>query len=298
MKRHLGTLSAVGSALIFGFTPIGGRFSYNGGSNGIMLTFFRAAFAIPVLYLILKQQGISLELSARERRDLLLVGPLGPALATVLLYCSYQYISTGIATVLHFSYPVLVTMISVAFFGEKFSKGKTAALFCSFLGVLMFFQSGEHSGTTGIFLAFASSVAYTVYMIGIEKTSLKSMHYFKLTFYVCCIAAVVSFAVGLAMNNVTFHLTPVAWVYTILVSMFASIGAVTLFQLSIQLIGASSTAILSTLEPITSVVLGALILNEKLSLQKWVGCVLILTSVVGVTYLQTRKTPLDESIDL
>lgn len=295
MKRHLGTLSAIGSALIFGFTPIWGRLSYDGGSNGIMLTFFRAAFAIPVLFLILKQQGISLKISARECRDLLWIGPLGPALATVLLYSSYQYISTGIATVLHFSYPVLVTMISVIFWGVKFSKGKTSALICSFLGVLMFFQSGEHSGTMGIFLAFASSVAYTVYMIGIEKTSLKSMHHFKLTFYVCCMAMVVSFAAGIVTHSITFRLTPIAWVYTILVSIFASIGAVTLFQLSIQLIGASSTAILSTLEPITSVVLGALILGEKLSLQKGIGCILILASVVGVTYLQTRKSSTDES---
>lgn len=289
MKKYLGTLSAIGSALIFGFTPIWGRMSYDGGSNGIMLTFFRAAFALPVLFLILKKQHVSLKISREEIKDLLVIGALGPAMATVLLYSSYQFIETGVATVLHFSYPVVVTLAGVILFHEKVGIGKIAALLCSFCGMLMFFESGTGGNITGVILALASSIAYTIYMIGVEKTSLRGMHHFKLTFYVCCIAMVVSFTAGLFTNSITFALTPTAWIYTVLVSMFASIGAVTLLQVSIQLIGASSTAILSTLEPITSVVLGAVILSESLSSRKLIGCLFILCGVVWITVIQIRK---------
>ena len=69
MKRYFGILAALTSAFIFGVTPILGKLSYEGGGNGIMPTFLRVAV-------------------------------LDPAMTTVLPYSSYQYISTGIATVL------------------------------------------------------------------------------------------------------------------------------------------------------------------------------------------------------
>ena len=102
MKKYLGIFVALLSAFIFGFTLMLGKLSYAGGSNGTMLAFLRAAFAIPVLFLILKWQGIPLKISKEERRALFCIAVPGPALTTVLLYSSYQYILTGIATVLHF----------------------------------------------------------------------------------------------------------------------------------------------------------------------------------------------------
>lgn len=267
-----------------------GRLSYDGGSNGIMLTFFRAAIALPVLLVILKCQGVSMKLTKQEVKDLLCIGIPGPAMATLLLYSSYEYIGTGIATVLHFTYPAVVVLAGVVLFREKIGKGKLVALMCSVCGMLFFFEPGTKGGTTGILLALGSSIAYTIYMVGVEKTSLKHMHHFKLTFYVCCISMVESFTVGCFADCITFSLTPMAWFYTVLVALFVSLGAVTLLQLGIQLIGASSTAILSTLEPITSVALGALILKESLSVAKGIGCVCILCGVVGVTLMQTRRS--------
>ena len=62
-----------------------------------------------------------------------------------------------------------------------------------------------------------------------------------------------------------------------------------LFQLGITLIGASTTAILSTLEPITSVVLGVIILSEQISAVKLAGCALIFAGVVLVTTAQMKE---------
>ena len=73
--------------------------------------------------------------------------------------------------------------------------------------------------------------------------------------------------------------------------MLTSVGAVTLFQLGVLYVGPSTSAILSTFEPITSIVCGVLILGESLSLLKIIGCVLILSGVILITLSESKKSP-------
>lgn len=288
MKQHYGIIAAVASAFIFGFTAILSKLSYEGGSNGITLTFLRAAFAIPVLFAVLKIRRVPVAISKKELRDVLMVGIPGPALTTLLLYGSYHYISVGIATTLHFMYPVMVTLAGLVFFKDTAGKPKPLALALGFSGVLLFFENNSAVGIVGILLAFSSSLTYTIYMLGVEKTSLRHINHFKLSLYFCVLSLVMSGLFGAATGTLTFQLATSAWAYSFLVSILVAVGGITLLQWGITLIGASTTAILSTLEPITSVLLGALILSERLSLLKLSGCILILASVFIVT--RTKNT--------
>ena len=287
--RSFGVLAAILSAALFGSTGILGKLSYSGGSNGVTLAFLRSAFAVPVLFLLLKRGRISLKLSRAEITALLKVGILGPAATTVLLYSSYEYISVGLATVLHFLYPVVVMVTGLVCFRERVRFAKILAVVMGFVGVLCSLDDLGQIRITGIVLALLSSVSYTVYMVGVERTALSRMHHFKLSFYVGILSMVVSSVYGLASGSLTLRLTPAAWGASFLVSMLVSVGAVTLFQMAITRVGASTTAILSTLEPITSLILGGLILSEPFSVSKGIGCVLILTSVVLVTRTRTNQ---------
>ena len=282
MKKTSGITAAFLSAFIFGFTPILGKLSYVGGSNGVTLSFLRAAFAIPVLFVLLKIKRIPVGITNREAADLFRVGLFGPAATTLLLYESYRYISIGMATMLHFIYPVIVTFASVLLFKSKVGVRKMIALLLGTTGVMLLFSGCDDISTVGIVLALLSGLTYTWYMLGVEKTSLNKMHYFKLTFYFCMVSMVISGLFGLAMGMLTFKLTIESWVYSLLVSMFVAIGAITLFQFAITRIGATMTAILSTVEPITGVLLGAVILGEAITLTKAAGCILIFASTLLV----------------
>ena len=145
MKKHFGIIAALLSAVLFGITPIMGRLSYEGGSNGTTLAFLRTAFSVPVLFVILKLKGISLKISLSELRDILLIGILGSGMTIVLLYSSYQYIPVGIATVLHFFYPTIVTLVSLVINHENHehpSPLKLIAMFLGLCGVVLFFEPG------------------------------------------------------------------------------------------------------------------------------------------------------------
>lgn len=114
--KSKGIFLTILSAIIFGFTPIIAKITYDLGSNGITLAFLRHAMVIPILYGIIKLQKVSLHITKTQLKNILLVGIFGSGLAILTLYSSYSYISVGSATVLHFLYPMFVSLLSLVFF--------------------------------------------------------------------------------------------------------------------------------------------------------------------------------------
>lgn len=289
MKKYAGMAAALLSAFLFGSTAILAKLTYSMGSNPVMLVFLRAGFALPVLLALVKAKRVPLALTKREARDVLLVGLLGFAPTGLLLYGSYQYIAVGLATVLHFLFPVVVTLAGLLFFKSKLSPAKLVALVLGMAGVVLFFDGADRAGAAGLALALASAFTYSFYMLGVEHTTLRHLYHFKLTFYLSLCSMVVSGVFALCTGNMTFAISPLGWVYTILVSLLVSVVAFTLFQVAIRLSGATTTAILSTLEPITGVVLGVVVLGEALSPMKVAGCVSIIAGVLVITITGAKQ---------
>lgn len=293
--KYKGILFTVASAAIFGFTPILTRIAYEGGANGVTMTFLRAVIALPVLWFIIHRRGLPLRVTPGELKGVTLAGILGSGATCIMLYMSYNYISVGLATTLHFIYPLLVAGACVLLFHERMNFWKVFALAAGMAGIVLSVDFASPGGVTGMALALLSGVTYTFYIIHVDKSGLKSMYYFKLSFYLCVMMALVSGVYGLFAGALTFQLTPMAWFFAVLVSLFASVGALSLFQLGIRYTGASTAAILSTLEPITSIVLGVLVLREEISLLKLAGCAFILASVILIT-LAERKQPVSREV--
>lgn len=275
------------SAVIFGFTPILVRISYNGGANGITVAFLRAYLALPFLYFLVRRRGVSLSLSPKERKTVLLLGCIGSAATTLTLYMSYNYISVGMATTLHFIYPLLVSVSCVLFLHQKLLLYQKTSLVLGCAGIFLFMDFQTSSGMMGIFLALLSGVCYAFYISYMSSSGIHDMYFFKLSFYLCLVMGTVCGLFGLATGHLTLNMTGTAWLFALMVSLLTSVGAISLLQLGIRLTGPSTAAILSTLEPITSVILGILILHEELSLLKLLGCVFILSSVAVITFNQS-----------
>ncbi len=289
MKKYGGMAAALLSAFLFGSTAILAKWTYLYGSNPVMLTFLRALFALPVLFLVLRLRHVSLRLSRREARDILLVGFLGFAPTGLLLYGSFVYIPVGFGTVLHFMFPVVVTLGGVLLYRQKIGPAKLLALGFAMVGVLLFFEGAGQAGLLGTVLALASAVTYSVYILGVERTSLFSMPKLKLTFYFSLCASLFSGGLALCTGNLTFAIQPLGYLYSFLISMLVAVGAFTLLQLAITLCGATTAAILSTLEPITAVALGVLLLGEGITPKKMLGCVFILAAVTLITMAGAAK---------
>lgn len=290
--RVKGIICTISSAVIFGFTPILARMAFDGGANGITVTFLRGSISIPFLFLFLKYKKIPLSLG-KEWKMLLIAGILGMGMTTLLLYSSYGYISVGMATTIHFTYPMIVTLAGSLLFRDKMNWRKIVALILCSGGIATFMEKMSFDGGTGVLLSLLSGVSYALYMLCVDKGKLKEMYYLKLTLYLNLCMSFVSGIWGMYTGQLSLGLTPKAWLLCLMVSFFVSFGAAPLLQLGIKWTNASTAAILSTMEPITSVFLGIMFLNERLTRIKWIGCILILLSILLITSAES-KSPVRE----
>lgn len=278
-----GIFFTIVSAIVFGFTPILARITYDGGSNPVSAVFFRSLFVLPIFVIILKSRGIPILVSGRNDAKLFFLGGFSTGITSILLYMSYVYIPIGMATTLHFVYPACVSLACVIFFKDRMGPATLVALAASTLGVFLFAGKMTAGSLAGIILALGSGVTFAFYIVLADKTTLKENDSFKVAFYICLLTALISAVYGLGTGQLTFGLTPKAWLYSFLVSMFSSLGGVALLQLGIKCCGGTTASILSTFEPITSVICGAIILGEQLTLPKIAGCACIVFSVILIS---------------
>ncbi len=294
MNKTKGILSVVLAAFIYGFTPILGKLSYLEGSNTLSLTFYRSFFSLPLLLVILKYKKIPLTITKTELGKLSILGILGPALTAITLYGSYNYISVGMASTIHYVYPVLVTITCILIFKEKICKEKVIALIFSTMGVLMFFEGDFTGSVIGVIIALLSGVVYGAFILFMDKSKINVMYPFKITFYTSLIAAIFLFIYGTITNQLVFKMTLLGWIYTGLVSFFASILANTLMPIAVKNVGATATSILGMFEPITSVILGIIFLRESFTLKSVIGCSLILIGVLIITIAKDKNNNVEE----
>lgn len=290
IKRSSSILAAVASAVIFGFTPIMAKYAYSGGSNGIMMSFTRALFALPVLFLICKHKNLRFRLKRPEFIAMFFTGIFGSAATTLLLYSSYSYIPVGNATTIHFCYPIIVTFILTFRYHDKLKKYKIIALSLCAVGIFAFINSKDSMHFIGIILAFLSSISYAILMISIERSPVSGLHSYVSVFYFALCNCIVSAIFGLLTKSLNFNLTAEAWAYSLIISILVSVIAFSLFKFAISTCGAFTTSLLSTIEPIMSVLLGWLILDESLTLRKIIGVLAILAGIIIVTTFEFRDS--------
>ncbi len=220
------------------------------------------------------------------------------AVTTLMLFISFSLIDVGVATTIHFIYPVFVTLGCVMFYKEKLGMQKFFALLIATSGIACFFfgvdmSAGFGGGTfMGLFLAVASGVTYAFYIIYMDKSGLKNQPVFKITFYVALMSSIAMGIFGMGTGQLTLTtLTPEAWYISIVFALLCTVVALSLLQIGIKHVGASTAAILTTFEPITSIICGVLLLGETVTTIKIMACALILIGVVTLSLAKEKKPP-------
>ncbi|MBU3204076.1 DMT family transporter [Clostridium algidicarnis] len=280
------------SSITFGFAFTLGPMTYGaGGSNPVTLTFLRNFLSLPFLLLIVLFLKVDLKVTKAQLKNLVILGFIGNSITTLMLNIAFANIDVGIVTPIHFTYPMFVTLACVIFFHEKLSKQKIVALIIAMSGIGCFFFSALNSAPfnsstlIGLVLAVASGMFYAFYIIFMDKSGLKSESPFKITFYVALASSLGMFLYGNITNQLVLStLTPKSWAISTIFAFLCTVVALSLLQVGINHIGASEAAVISTFEPITSVIFGALLLGEKITLIKIIACLLIFAGVLILSF--------------
>lgn len=292
------------SSITFGFAFTLGPMTYGaGGSNPITLTFLRNFLSLPFLLLIVLFLKVDLRVTKNQLKNLAILGFIGNSITTLLLNIAFAHIDVGIVTPIHFTYPIFVTLGCVLFFHEKLSKQKIIALVIAMSGIGCFFieslNSASFNSSTliGLILAVASGAFYAFYIIFMDKSGLKSESPFKITFYVAIASSIGMFFYGISTNQLVLSsLTTKSWIISAVFAFLCTVVALSLLQVGIKHIGASEAAVISTFEPITSVIFGILLLNEKITPIKIIACILIFSGVLILSFAKNNTSEIKQEL--
>jgi drug/metabolite transporter (DMT)-like permease len=208
---------------------------------------------------------------------------------------SYNYIPVSLASTLHFTYPAIVTVLSILIFKEKLEPMKIISLALSIIGVYILADSGEASiNLKGVIFALASGVFYSIYTIELARAEIKVMEGLLLTFYVSLLSAASIFIFGAVTGSLMFTMQPSAIFGILGLALVCTVFAILAYYKAVQIVGPSDTAILSTFEPVTGVVLGMIVFGERLSLSASIGSSLIIVSVLFFSYNRNTKAREEE----
>jgi len=285
-----GSLLMIISAIMFGSMPLFVKNFYLGGANAISVVFYRNFLPLPILFFLMWRTSPSkMSITKVEFKKFLVVGSIGAALTPILMYSSYNYIDSSMATTLHYIHPVVVFLECFLFFHDKIDKIKIVSLIMSTVGIFMFYSPGSPANALGILLALASGVTFASYIVFLDKSGLSKLNPFKYGFYNSLVCSVLVLCYALATGSFAYKLTPLAWGYLFFFSISLTVVAVVCFQLGVRMIGPQNTAILSTFEPLTSIFWGIVVFQDQFNQKTILGTVLILASVLLLTLFEGRS---------
>ncbi|MCI8948602.1 MAG: EamA family transporter [Lachnospiraceae bacterium] len=287
-KEMAGAGGAMFSAFLYGLNAFFASGAYQGGSNPITFTCFSSFFSMLILLLLMLEQKTPVLPKKNQIVWLLLDGVLG-GLTTLFLFSAFEQIATGIATVLHFTYPVYVAVAGIWILKKRLTVGKGAAMALSLAGIA-FTSDFAGSGTRyGMFLALVSGITYAGYILVMEKSGLQKTDYLWFSFYMTGIRGIVALLYGEAVGTMVFTMTGTAWMMTAAHALLNGVAANILFQFGIRHIGGTTASLLSMFEPVTCVAVGVMLLGEVMSPVKLFGCGLIMAGILLVVLEERGK---------
>lgn len=285
MANVKGLLCGLLSSASFGLIPLFTLPVMAQGMQFDSILFYRFLFAGTATGTILVLRKESFRISKSELLTLLYLSALYVCSA-LFLFWGYSYLPSGIATTIHFTYPVFVTLLMMALYNEKRSVWTFLAIIMAITGVSLLSMGGHEGGVniTGLFIVLISSVAYAVYIIRVNKSKVCNMNGSKLTFYVLIIGSFIFFINSqikgnfqfIPNNNALFNLLMLALVPTV-ISNLALVYA-------IKNIGSTVTAILGAMEPVTAVCVGIVVFSEPFT-SNIAGGILLIISAVSISIL-------------
>lgn len=282
MTRIKGYFYIIMSSVLFGCGPLFAKNIFAMGVEPTSLVFFRFILPLPILFVLMKKYTDSINITKIEFRKILLLS-LFYSGSPIFLLSSYKFISSGMATTLHFAYPIFVLLGCVVIFHERINIVKYLCTLLSIIGMVMFYTPEQQGGMVGIILALISGLIFASYLIFFEKSGLNYMQSFKLNFYLTVFASVEVLAFVVLTSKFTYPVKPTGWILTFTYSFMLIFGGAIPLQNGIKIVGSQMAAILSTFEPITSVIIGVLVFNEIFNTKIFIGVILILTSVILLT---------------
>ena len=282
MKRIKGFLFAALSAATFGLIPLyANQAILDGVSNETILAYrYGIAGAVYAAWLLLRR--VDMRLSRGELREVVLVGVGCYGVTAFFLMLSYRYMPTGVATAIHYFYPVVVALLMGAVYRERLAPAVKAGIGLAIVGVGLLSWTPGEVDWRGLAFVLASTVTYGSYIVALNRPALRRMNPDVLTCYALLFTALFYLLVGGLRGELEWVTRPRFLLDMAQLAVLSTIVSARLLVSAVKLVGSVPTSVLGTLEPLTAIVVGILHFHERLSAANAAGLVIVLAAVLVV----------------
>jgi drug/metabolite transporter (DMT)-like permease len=276
-------LASIG-AIAFSGKAIIVKLAYRQGVDAVTLIMYRMLFALPLFMLLAWWSGRGKP--ALTRRDWIVVvglGFTGYYLASFLDFAGLAYVSAGFERLILYLNPTLVLAMGVVLFKRKVTQRQLLALGVSYCGVLLVFGHefsalGSHVAL-GAALVFGSAVSYAIYLVlsGEEVKRLGALRLTGLATSVACLFCIAQFALLRPMSALAVA-PEVIWL-SVLNATLCTFAPVLMVMMAIERIGATIAAQTGMIGPLSTILMGVVILGEPFTVWMAAGTMLVLAGI-------------------
>lgn len=283
-KHPLGFLLAAIAAAAYGTNPAFAIPLYEQGMNPNSVLLFRYVMGLPLLAAVMAWRGTGFRLAKEQIGPSAILGIL-MALSSLGLFESYRYMNSGVASTLLFVYPIMVAVMMIFFFHEKFKPTVALCLLVMSGGLILLMKPGDGASVSllGVLWVMISSLTYALYIVFVNVSrAIREIPTTKLLFYVLgwgCLLFLVLIPLG---HELTIPSRPTGWLNLAALAFIPTVLSLACTTRAIQLIGSTPTAIFGALEPVCAVVLSITLLGQSITPREIFGGVLIVAAATIV----------------
>jgi drug/metabolite transporter (DMT)-like permease len=262
-----------------------GKLAYDAGVGLLTLLFVRFSIAAPVLWIVALRRPASL--ASAGRRTLLAgfaLGAVGYSMQAALYFAALTRMEASLLSMLLYTFPAMVVAAAIALGRETASRRRTGALLVS-SGGLALVLLGAGAGAfdwLGAALALGAALTYTAYILVSDRVVGGDLEALPLSALITTGAAITFGLAGTATGSIDTGFAAEGWLWLGAIAVVSTVSAISLFFAGLKRVGPSTAAILSTLEPPTTVALAFLVFGESLTALQLAGAALVLGAAVSL----------------
>lgn len=274
---HQGALLVAISAVSFGLMPTFAKMAYGAGASTYTLLLLRFAAAAAFMFVLTRIKGLPLP-TGRQAAVFFLMGAVGYVGQSLSYFTALNHASSSVVVLLFYTNPALVMLISALFLHERVTARKLLALALAMLGAFVIAGSELNANPLGILFSVLSAVIYSVYIVVSSRVIPRGMSIHSSAFIM--LGSAVVYGILNCFTGFTPPSNGEGYLAVALMALVSTVLAFWSFFRGMERTGPTAAALISTLEPVVTVLASVVVLGEPITAKILLGGCLVMAGLL------------------
>ena len=275
-----GVALAMAVAMSFAANSVFAGVSYRGGADAVSVFVARSSAAFVLLFVFMRVTRRRIALPARQRNIALALGAV-MAWASYALLAAMESMPVALCVITLYTYPVIVAIVGWLSGREAFTLRGAVAVAVAFTGLVLALDlTGQAPSTLGVALAASAALGVATLLL-VNERAREPEASLAFSVHMLGVCMTLSIMTAVVLGRFALPQTGVAWLGFVATPLTYSFAIVFMF-VALSMIGSLRTALVMNLEPVSSVILGYVLLAQALAPGQLVGVLLVVGAIVAI----------------